>query len=225
MINCDKNQIEKARILIVDDHPLVRESLKRLVRKQPDLEVCGEVGNREQALAQLNTARPHLVILDLSLDDSHGTELIKDLHNQHPQIFILVLSMLDEMVYAERAIRAGAHGYVNKNEALVKILTAIRCILGGGIYWSEAAASKVASKLARRSGISSKQATDSLTDREIEVLELIGVGKGTRQIAATLHIDVSTVETYRSRIKDKLNLKTGAELLQYAIRWSNDLKG
>jgi DNA-binding NarL/FixJ family response regulator len=136
--------------------------------------------------------------------------------------------MHDELVYAERAIRAGAHGYIAKDEALAKIRAAIRCVLSGEIYWSEKAAAKVASKFARPSSPSqppANQTTDVLTDREMQVFELIGTGQSTRQIAATLHIGMSTVETYRSRIKDKLNLKSAAELLQFAIRWSNDLKG
>jgi DNA-binding NarL/FixJ family response regulator len=229
MKDSDQSQAKKnTRILIVDDHPLVRESLKRLVQQESDLVVCGEAEDREQALAMFAALQPHLVILDLSLKDSHGTELVRNLRDQYPDVFILVLSMLDELVYAERAIRAGAHGYIAKHEALSKIRAAIRCVLSGEIYWSEKAAARVASKYARPSSPSqpsTNQTTDILTDRELQVFELIGTGQSTRQIAAALHIGMSTVETYRSRIKDKLNLKSAVELLQYAIRWSNDLKG
>lgn len=224
MRNSDRNQEEKKRILIVDDHPLVRESLKRLVQNEPDWEVCGEAESRGRTLAMLATTQPHLVILDLSLGDVHGTELIGDLHHQFPQLFILVLSMHDEMVYAERAIRAGAHGYINKNEALATIRAAIRCVLSGEIYWTEKAAAGVASKFVRPSRGSNNHSTDSLTERELQVFELIGTGQSTRQIAAHLHIDINTVGTYRSRIKEKLNLKDAAELLQYAIRWAKELK-
>src|ERR1017187_3930176 len=229
MKDSDQSQAKKnTRILIVDDHPLVRESLKRLVQQESDLVVCGEAEDREQALAMFAALQPHLVILDLSLKDSHGTELVRNLRDQYPDVFILVLSMLDELVYAERAIRAGAHGYIAKHEALSKIRAAIRCVLSGEIYWSEKAAARVASKYARPSSPSqpsTNQTTDILTDREMQVFELIGTGQSTRQIAAALYIGMSTVETYRSRIKDKLNLKSAVELLQYAIRWSNDLKG
>jgi DNA-binding NarL/FixJ family response regulator len=229
MKDSDRNQAETSnRILIVDDHPLVRESLRRLVQQEPDLVVCGEAEDREQALVLVAELQPHLVTLDLSLKNSHGTELIRTLRDQYPKVFVLVLSMHDELVYAERAIRAGAHGYVAKHEALSKIRAAIRCVLAGEIYWSEKAAVRVASKFAcapSPSRSSANQTTDILTDREMQVFELIGTGRSTRQIAAALHIDMSTVETYRSRIKDKLKLKSAAELLQHAIRWANDLKG
>ena len=223
MKNSERNQTEKKRILVADDHPVVRESLKLLIGQEPDLAVCGEAENREQALTIPAASQPHLVILDLSLKDSHGTELIKDLRARYPQVLILVLSMHDESIYAERVIRAGAQGYITKQEPPSKILMAIRRVLSGEIYWSEAAAIRVATKFARPAGTSTRQTIDSLTDREMQVLERIGTGQGTRQIAATLHIDVSTVETYRSRIKEKLNLKNGVELLQFAIRWENDL--
>ncbi len=219
-----RNHTKATRILIVDDHPLVRESVKRLVQQQSDLEVCGEAEDREQALLLMASARPDLVILDLSLKDSHGTELIRSLRDQFPQVLVLVLSMQDELVYAERAIRAGAHGYITKQEAVSKILKAIRCVLSGEIYWSEKAAIRVASKFARPTRATGNQATDSLTDRELQVFELIGLGHSTRQVAVTLHIDMSTVETYRARIKEKLQLKNASELLQFAIRWSNDLR-
>jgi DNA-binding NarL/FixJ family response regulator len=215
----DQKNGEKTRILIVDDHPLVRESLKNLILKEPDLEVCGEAENRKQALAMLATSQPHIVILDLSLPDSHGTELIKDLQDQQPRVSILVLSGHDELVYAERVIRAGAQGFLTKKEPPSKILEAIRRVLSGEIYWTEKAAASVASKFTRNNRPPSNRTTDTLTDREMQVLERIGMGEGTRHIAATLHIDASTVETYRSRIKEKLNLHNGNELLQYAIRW------
>jgi DNA-binding NarL/FixJ family response regulator len=215
----DRKIGEKARILIVDDHPLVRESLKNLILKESDLEVCGEAENRVQALSMLTSSQPHIIILDLSLPDSHGTELIKDLQDQQPRVSILVLSGHDELVYAERAIRAGAQGFLTKKEPPAKILQAIRQVLCGEIYWTEKAAASVASKFTRRNRLPGKRTTDSLTDREMQVLERIGMGQGTQHIAATLHIDASTVETYRSRIKEKLNLHNGNELLQYAIRW------
>jgi DNA-binding NarL/FixJ family response regulator len=212
------------RILVVDDHPLVRESLKTIIHREPDLTVCGEAEDREQALELAASAEPHLVVVDLTLKDSHGLELIKDLGNRWPKIKILVLSMQDESLYAERVIRAGARGYITKQEAPGKILQAIREILKGEIYWSEKAAARVASKVARSSRSGMNFSVEGLTDREVQVFELIGAGQSTHQIAAALHINVSTVETYRGRIKEKLNLKNALELLQYAIRWSNEPK-
>jgi DNA-binding NarL/FixJ family response regulator len=212
------------RILIVDDHPVVRESLKIIVQREPDLTVCGEAEDREQALNLAAATEPHLALVDLTLKDSHGLELIKDFGNRWPKIKILVLSMQDEALYAERVIRAGARGYITKQEAPEKILVAIRQILNGEIYWSEKAAARVASKVARSSRAGANFSVEGLTDREVQVFELLGAGQSTHQIAAALHINASTVETYRGRIKEKLNLKNALELLQYAIRWSNDPK-
>jgi DNA-binding NarL/FixJ family response regulator len=215
---------EIARILVVDDHPLVRESLKLIIQREPDLMVCGEAEDRELALELAAAAEPHLALVDLTLNNSHGLELIKDFGNRWPKMKILVLSMQDEALYAERVIRAGARGYITKNEAPGKILLAIRKILAGEIYWSEKAAARVASKVARSSRSSSNFSVEGLTDREVQVFELLGAGQSTQQIADTLHINASTVETYRARIKEKLHLKNALELLQCAIRWSNDPK-
>lgn len=212
------------RVLVVDDHPLVRESLKIIIRREPDLMVCGEAEDREQALELATTFEAHLAIVDLTLRNSHGLELIKDLGNRCPKIKILVLSMQDEALYAERVIRAGARGFITKQEAPGKILLAIRQVLNGEIYWSEKAAARVASKIARSPRTSAVFLVEGLTDREVQVFELIGAGQSTRQIAAGLYINTSTVETYRARIKVKLNLKNAVELLQCAIRWSNDPK-
>lgn len=212
------------RILIVDDHPLVRESLKAMIRREPDLAVCGEAEDREQALELAAADEPNLALVDLTLKNSHGMELIKDLGNLWPKVKILVLSMQDEALYAERVIRAGACGYISKREAPAKIMRAIRQILAGEIYWSEKAATHVASKIARSSRPGGNLSVEILTDRELQVFELIGAGRSTHQIAAALHINATTVETYRARIKEKMNLKNALELLQYAIRWSNDSK-
>jgi len=212
---------EVVRILLVDDHPLVRESLKIMIKREPDLVVCGEAEDREQALEISAKSEPDLALVDLTLKSSHGMELIKDFNNIWPKTKILVLSMQDEAHYAERVIRAGARGYISKQENPGKILMAIRLILAGEIYWSEKAAAHVASKIARSSRPGTLGSVEVLTDRELQVYELLGTGNSTRQIAAALHINSSTVETYRARIKDKLNLKTGLELLQHAIRWSN----
>jgi DNA-binding NarL/FixJ family response regulator len=162
--------------------------------------------------------------VDLTLKNSHGLELVKDLCNQYPEVHTLVLSMHDEMLHAERVIRAGAHGFISKQETPVKILSAIRQVLAGEIYWGEKAAASVASKITRTSNSTKSFPMDLLSDREMQVFELIGSGQGTRQISVALHIDTSTVETYRARIKEKLKLKNAVELLQYAICWSNNPK-
>src|SRR5208282_286571 len=209
----------RIRVLIVDDHPLVRESLKKIIQGQPDLTVCGEAEDREQALEIVRATRPRLAIVDLTLKNSHGLELIKDLRELFPEVQSLVLSMHDEMIHAERAIRAGARGYITKHEVPARILLAIRKILSGEIYWSEKAAARVASKIARAAPTTTK--FELLTDREMQVFQLIGSGQSTRQIAATLHIDVSTVETYRARIKEKLDIDSGLDLVRHAINWAN----
>jgi len=209
----------RKRVLIVDDHPLVRESLKKIIQGESDLTVCGEAEDREQALEIVRATRPRLAIVDLTLKNSHGLELIKDLRELFPEVQSLVLSMHDEMIHAERAVRAGARGYITKQEVPARILLAIRKILSGEIYWSEKAAARVASKIARAAPTRTK--FELLTDREMQVFQLIGSGQSTRQIAATLHIDVSTVETYRARIKEKLDIDSGLDLVRHAINWAN----
>lgn len=207
------------RVLLVEDHPVVRESLKRIIQQEASLSVCGEAEDCKQALVMVETTKPHLVILDLTLRDSHGLELIKNLRDQHPKVLSLVFSMHEEILHAERAIRAGARGYITKQESPAKILLAIRQVLNGEIYWSEKAAARIASKIALRSRPSDDFSMELLTDRELQVFELMGSGQSTREIANSLHIDASTVDTYAARIKGKLNLKSRLELLQYAIRF------
>jgi len=207
------------RVVLIDDHPLVRLSLREVIQREPDLVVSGEAEDRDKALEIIATCKPHLAIVDLTLKNSNGMELIKDLRDQFPKVHILVLSMHDETLHAERAIRAGARGYITKQEATTKIMVAIREVMKGEIYWGEKAAARVASKIARVARPADSSSVDLLADRELQVFELIGAGRSTRQIAAALHIDVSTVETYRARIKEKLNLKDSLALLQYAIRW------
>jgi DNA-binding NarL/FixJ family response regulator len=207
------------RVLLVEDHPVVRESLKRIIQQEASLNVCGEAEDCKQALALVEATKPHLVILDLTLRDSHGLELIKNLRDQYPKVLSLVFSMHEEILHAERAIRAGARGYITKQESPAKILLAIRQVLNGEIYWSEKAAARIASKIALRSRPSDDFSMELLTDRELQVFELMGLGQSTREIANSLHIDASTVDTYAARIKGKLNLKSRLELLQYAIRF------
>ena len=206
------------RIFLVDDHPLVRQALRDAVRQERDLEVCGEAGDKDEALKAIAAVEPGLAIVDLRLRSSDGLELVRDLRDQHPKVLSLVLSMQDESMTAERAVRAGARGYISKQEAPGKIMEAVRKVLGGEIYWSEKAAAHIASKIASPSPIGGSSA-DRLSERELQVFELVGLGRSTNQIAESLHIDISTVETYRARIKEKLSLKDGSELLQTAIRW------
>lgn len=207
------------RILIVDDHPLVRERLAEVLHREHDLMVCGEAEDHERALEAVEHSHPDLVIVDLSLKNSHGLDLIRDLHASHPELATLVVSMHDEALHAERVVRAGARGYITKQEATRKIMVAIRTVLGGNVYLSEQMSQRLASTIAGQPRRAPRTALDQLTDREVRVLEFIGQGYGTRQIADHLHLGMSTVETYRARIKEKLRLKDASELLQFAIRW------
>jgi DNA-binding NarL/FixJ family response regulator len=208
----------RKKILVVDDHPLVRERVAELINQEPDLLVCGEAEDAHQALAAVAALRPDIAIVDITLKDTYGIELIKDIKNQFPRLPVLVLSMHEETLYAERALRAGARGYLNKQEATKKIIPAIRQVLGGQVYVSE----KMASTLLQRvAGIRSLEPggspLDALSDRELEVFQLLGDGKPVREIARSLHISVKTVEAHREHIKQKLNLKSSAELIRYAV--------
>jgi len=207
------------RVFLVDDHPLVRNALRDAFRHERGMEVCGEADDRDAALKGIADAQPDLAIVDLRLRTSDGLDLIRDLRNRHPKVLSLVLSMQDESITAERAVRAGARGYVSKQEPPKKIMEAVRKVLDGEIYWSEKAAAQVASRIAAPTGSSKGSAAERLSERELQVFEMTGLGRSTHQIAEALHIDVSTVETYRARIKEKLNFGDGSELLQSAIRW------
>lgn len=210
--------------MLVDDHPMVRERLAEIIQREPDLIVCGEAEDRFGALELIASTHPHLVIVDLTLKQSHGMILLDDVRSQFPNIATLVVSMHDEMLYAERAIRAGARGYITKQEATRKIMLAIRTILGGQIYLSEKMAAQIATTVAGKPRTKSALPLDTLSNRELLVFEMIGRGHGTREIADELHLDIRTIETYRARIKDKLNLKDANELLQFAIRWMQSEK-
>jgi len=208
------------RIMLVDDHPIVREGLAESINREADLHVCAQAEDHLEALKAMETSKPDLVVIDLMLKSSSGLELIKDVHARWPRMLILVVSMHDETLYAERVLRAGAQGYITKQEAPRDILLAIRRILGGGIYLNERTASAVLARLGNKVQGTRDGIGDVLADRELQVFELTGMGLGTREIAAQLHIDMKTVDTYRARIREKLNLKTSSELLQLAIRWN-----
>ena len=213
----DKN---KTSILIVDDHPIVRQGLTELINHEDDLTVCGQAENAPQAIQAIKTLKPDLIILDISLKGTNGLELIKDIKLQHPDLFVLVLSMHDESLYAERALRAGAKGYIMKAEAIENVVIAIRKIMTGQLYFSENMATKMMTRLAGNSTNAVASVVDCLSDRELEVFCLIGQGHGTRQISERLHLSIKTIETYRAHIKEKLNLADASELLQHAIKWA-----
>lgn len=212
---------KRTPILLVDDHPLVRERLAEVISREPDLTVCGEAEDRHSAIAAVAARHPGLVIVDLTLKDSDGMELIKDIRVRWPKLKMLVVSMHDESLYAERAIRAGALGYITKQEATRNILLAIRRVLRGEIYLNERFATKIIQRLTARPGAVGATPAELLADRELQVFELTGLGLGTRQIAARLRIAPKTVETYRARMKEKLNLNNAGELLQLAISWTH----
>ncbi len=214
------SQNDRKRVLLVDDHPLIRQALRATISRERDLAVCGEADDRAGTLAAIEALRPDLAIMELGLKISEGIGLIQDIHDRHPKMLTLVLSMHDESLYAERAIRAGASGYISKQETPARIMQAVRKILAGEIYWSERVAAQVASKVARSVRRASGSPMDLLSERELQVFEPIGSGISTSAVAAMLHIAVSTVESYRARIKEKMNLRDAEELLQAAIRWN-----
>jgi DNA-binding NarL/FixJ family response regulator len=213
---------KRVRILLVDDHPLVRERLSEVIDREPDLMVCGEAEDRHEAIAAITARQPDLAIVDLALKNSDGLELIKDIRTRWPKVQMLVVSMHDESLYAERVIRAGAQGYITKQEATRKILLAIRRVLAGSIYLNERVAAQIIGRLTARSGTLAGTPAEVLADRELQVFALTGRGLNTSDIAARLHIAVKTVETYRARIKEKLRLKDSSQLLQWAISWNRN---
>ena len=209
----------RTQVFLVDDHPLVRESLARLIEQQPDLHVCGEADTAASALAAIGAARPDVAIVDLSLGDRSGIDLIRDLKQIHPRVAVLVLSMHDEQLYAERALRAGARGYIMKREATRNVILAIRRVLAGKIAVSDRVAESLAERLVSGAPSGAESPVATLSDRELEVFRLMGEGRLTRQIAEALHLSVKTVQAYQARIKEKLGVTTANELLREAVRW------
>lgn len=207
------------RLLLVDDHPIMRHGLVQLISAEDDLEVCAEAGTAEEGLKAVAKWSPDLVIADLTLPDKHGLEFIKDLRALHPETQVIVLSMHDESLYAERALRAGARGYLMKEAAAGNLIRAVRRALGGEIYLSDKMSSTMLELLSGQRKSATPAGVDRLTDRELEVLQLIGSGRGTRHIADQLHISVRTIDAHRAHIKDKLQLPDGNALVRYAVRW------
>lgn len=215
----DNGNPDRARIAIIDDHPVIRQGVRALIEREPDLTVCGEAEGRRDALLILGDTSPDVAIVDLYLKEENGLDLIRDIALRFPEIKVLVLSMLDESVYAERAFRAGATGYVMKHEAPRTLIEAIRNVHRGEIHVSPAISQRLLDKAVRKGSGGKRSSVDDLTDRELEVFKLIGHGFKPSAIAEKLHLSVKTVETYRSRIKEKLGIKTAGELAQHAVQW------
>jgi DNA-binding NarL/FixJ family response regulator len=211
----------ETRIMIVDDHPLMRQGLAATIDAETNFKVCCQVASAEEALDNMDESSPDLAIIDISLPGMGGLELIKHLRNLYPDLKTLVVSRHDEVLYAERAIRAGARGYVMKLEAGQVIVEAIRRVMRGGIFVSEEINERLLMSMASGRPSVSQSPMEILSDRELEVLELSGKGQTTRDIAERLHLSVKTVESYRSRIKEKLNLSSATELMQRAVQWVN----
>jgi DNA-binding NarL/FixJ family response regulator len=212
--------VSKRRILVVDDHPLVREWLTNLIDQTPDLTVCGEAGDAKAALEAISRTRPDLAIIDLSLGGESGIDLIRAIREQFPSVTMVVLSMHDERVYGERSIRAGARGYIMKRESSTKVVEAIQQVLQGNTYLSKELTELFAQRFVSGSG-SIGSPMSLLSARELEVFQLIGRGYETREIATSLQVNIKTIQTYCTRIKEKLKLSSGAELLREAMRWND----
>lgn len=208
----------KRNIIIVDDHPIVRQGFIQLINQDTELDVVGEAENASGALQVIERIKPHLAIIDLSLKDSSGLELIKDITRLYPELPMLVVSLHDEKVYAERALRAGAKGFIMKMEATENLLTAIRQVLAGGVYLSDDMKSRMLERMT--GGVQEKTPISVLSDRELEVFQMIGNGMKTSEIADKLCLSVKTVETYKSHLKKKLNLNNSNELIQHAVEYN-----
>ena len=209
----------RSRIYIVDDHAMFREGLRQLIDHEPDLVVCGDAAGAEEALPGIAATHPGLVIVDISLGGTSGIDLIKSIKAQYEDLPVLVVSMHDESLYAERAFRAGARGYIMKQEASESVVQAIRQVLKGGLYASSKVTENILTRFIEGPKEPSAYPLQALTDREIEVFQLIGEGLSISEIGHRLHLSVKTIGTYRERIKEKLNLKNATELLRYALNW------
>jgi DNA-binding NarL/FixJ family response regulator len=214
------------RILLVDDHPLVREGIATLIRTTPDLVITAEAGSAADALSALEEEQPDLVLLDISLPGANGIELLKDLHVRYPRMHVLVLSMHEESVYAERALRAGAHGYIMKQEPGARVVEAIRCVLRGELYVSPSLAARMLKLfVANKQGKDTRTSVERLSDRELQVYTHIGSGLSTQEIAVQLHLSVKTIQTYREHIKRKLGLRNATDLVHHATHWVQNEMG
>jgi DNA-binding NarL/FixJ family response regulator len=215
---------KRARIVVVDDHPTMREGLARVIDEAGDLTVCAQAGNIQHALELIQTTQPDLAIVDITLGGQNGIELIKDLKVRYPKLLVLVHSMHEEQVYAQRSLRAGARGYLMKHEPPPKLLHAIRQVLAGEIYLSETMTRRTLHSLAGTSSAESISPVERLSDRELEVFERLGQGRTTKEIAADLHLSIKTVQTYCEHLKEKLQLKDGTSLVRFAVQWGEAQK-
>lgn len=223
MAKKSSDKASAARIVIVDDHPIVREGLAMHLNAQPDLEVCGEAEDVPSAIALLAWAKPDLAILDISLPDGNGLDLVHRIAERHEGVRILVWSMYPEHLYAERALRAGAHGYLNKGQATQHVLEAVRAVLQGKIHVSGGLAEKLLRRVVGKK-TEERSPIDTLSDRELEAFRLLGEGLTTEDIAEKMHISPKTVETFRARIKEKLGLSNMTQLIQRATQWVLEAK-
>jgi DNA-binding NarL/FixJ family response regulator len=213
--------VDKSRIFIVDDHPLVREGLTNLINGQDDLIICGEAKDSAQALDGIMKARPDVALIDISLENQSGLELVKQLRNQFPHVALIVLSMHDETLYAERVVRAGARGYVMKHETSKSVLASIRRVLEGGVYFSERIVNRMARRVSSAGAAAARSPVERLSDRELEIFRLLGQGRTTSQIAEDLNLSLKTVQAYCARAKEKFGVASLTELLRAAIRWDD----
>jgi DNA-binding NarL/FixJ family response regulator len=211
----------KSRVFIVDDHPLVREGLTNLINGQDDLIVCGGAKDSAQTINGMVKSRPDVALIDISLENESGLELVKQLRSQFPQVALIVLSMHDEALYAERALRAGARGYVMKHETSKSVLASIRQVLAGGVYVSEKTVKRMALRLASSRGAPARSPVERLSDRELEIFRLLGQGRTPSQIAGDLNLSLKTVQAYCARAKEKFGVTSLTELLRAAIRWDD----
>jgi DNA-binding NarL/FixJ family response regulator len=222
-MNTGKRRVR--RVLIVDDHPIVRQGLCRIMENEDDLVVCGEAETARDARTAIKELSPDVMIADISLKQSDGIELVRDVRAHYPQLPILVLSMHDETIYAERMLSAGANGYIMKQAASEQFLISLRRVLDGGIYVSEAVGNNMIQKFAAGGSYISANPIDRLSNRELQILHMIGKGMSTRETAESLNLSIKTVESHRQRIKRKLNLHTGTQLVQYAVNWFTGREG
>jgi DNA-binding NarL/FixJ family response regulator len=209
----------KGRILIVDDHPIVQQGLTEMLNHEDDLTVCGTAEDMHEALSKIEELKPDLVVLDITLKSSNGIEVLKDIKIRYPKLLVLMLSMHDETLYALRALRAGAAGYVMKHELPDTVLASIRRAMNGEVVLSPALEKRMMKQLLGTGAARTGSPLEDLSDRELEVFRLVGTGHSTRQIAGELHLSVKTIESHRAHIKEKLNLKNATELVQHAIQW------
>ncbi|MGD8836321.1 MAG: response regulator transcription factor [Desulfobacteraceae bacterium] len=215
---------KKRRILIVDDHPIFCLGMSQLINKEKDLEVCGSQESAAKACKAIAELKPDLVIVDISLKDSDGIDLVKEINTRYVDLPVLVLSMYDESLYAERALQAGARGYVMKQEAITQVVQALRMVLKGEIYASDSVKEKAFQRLVSLGKPEQKSPIDLLSDRELEVFRLIGEGLSTREIADRLNLSIKTIGTYREKIKEKQGLKNYTQLVKMAVYWSDKIK-